>query len=458
MNAEADTVEYEKQRWVTAQIIDLIYSRAPLGLALSVVVAGLMVFMLRHDVPAASRFGWLAAFATVVASRLALWRQYMRVKPGAAGALLWGRRLVIGTGAMGIVWGAAALLFFVPDNPASQTYLAVAIGGTAAGGLLALGAYPPAFRAFCVPMLLPLAARFAFQSDETAVVTGMLIAGFGAAFIVLAERLHRDHYRAFSLHIENSDLVGVVSAATEAAKSADLAKAAFLGSVSHEMRTPLNAILGFSEILRDELFGTLGAPQYRDYAALIHNSAEHLLEVINEVLNISQAESGKLRLDEETVDVGRVIGSCVDLVAGRAGTKAAPVAVRLAPDIPPLRADPRRLRQILLNLLSNALKFTPRNGRIELSAAVEPAGALAIVVSDTGVGMSPDDVVRATQPFARGDARLSRRFSGVGVGLPLSKALIELHGGELAIMSREGAGTSVTVRFPKERLASGVAV
>ena len=145
MNPDADTVEYEKQRWVTAQIIDLIYSRAPLGLTLSLVVAGLMVFMLRHDVSAALRFGWLAAVVVVVASRLALWRQYMRVKPGPAEAVMWGRRLVIGTCAMGITWGAAALLFFVPDNPASQTYLAVAIGGTAAGGLLALAPIRPRF-------------------------------------------------------------------------------------------------------------------------------------------------------------------------------------------------------------------------------------------------------------------------------------------------------------------------
>lgn len=458
MSPESDAVEFEKQRWATARIIDLIYGRAPLGLGLSVVVAGAMMVVFRHVAAAPLRFGWFATLLVVLAVRFVVWHRYVRVKPGPAEVLLWGRRLVAGTFATGIMWGVAAVLLFVPRDAVFQAYLAVAIGGTAAGGLLALGTYPPALRAFCVPTLFPLALRFAAEGNQMAVVMAFLIAVLGSTFLVLAERLHRDHFHALSLRAENADLVDIISAANEAAKSADLAKAAFLGSISHELRTPLNAILGFSEILKDELFGAIGQPQYRDYALLIHNSAEHLLEVINEVINISEAESGRLKLDEEIVDIGRVIRLCVNLLTSRAGAKAAPISVNLAPNLPALRADPRRLRQILLNLLSNAVKFTPKDGRIALDAAIEPSGALAVVVTDTGVGMSPEDLARATEPFARGDARLSRRFAGAGVGLPLSKALVELHGGELAIASIEGAGTSVTARFPKERLVMAAAV
>ncbi len=240
------------------------------------------------------------------------------------------------------------------------------------------------------------------------------------------------------------------AALSEAAKGADLARAAFLGSIGHELRTPLNAILGFSEILKDELFGDLGQPQYRGYAMLIHNSAEHLLDVINELLDIAKAEGGKLELEEEVVDVARAVAICVDLVAARAASKT--ISVSIPPDLQQLRADPRRVKQILLNLLANAVKFTPAGGRIEVAAARDAEGRLAITVSDTGIGMAEADISRATELFARDTAERSRKFPGAGIGLPLSKALIERHGGDLIVASRLGAGTCVTVRFPKERV------
>ena len=451
MNGVADAVEDEKQKWVTAQIIGLIYGRTPVALALTVVNAGILVFVLRDAAPAPLRYTWLALIVAATMARVMLWRAYRRAEPEPARAPLWGTRFVVGAAAMGIIWGGAAILFFIPGDPALQAYVAVAVAGMAAGALVSVGAYPPAFYAFCIPIVFPLAARFLFQGGEIGIATGGLIAAFGVVFIVIADTVHKDHARVFALRVDNADLVGILSAANEAAKSADLAKAAFLGSISHELRTPLNAIIGFSEILKDELFGDLGQPQYRDYAGLIHNSAEHLLDVINEILDIADAEGGKLRLNDEVVELPRLASVCADLVMARAGPKAARITTVARSGLPNLRADARRIRQVLLNLLANAVKFTPADGRIEVSIMTDGRGGIVLVVRDTGVGMAAEDVARATEPFARGDARLSRRFSGAGVGLPLSKALVELHGGALVVESVLGTGTTVTVGFPPER-------
>jgi len=454
MIAVSDAAEADKQKWIAARLVELVCARTPVALALNIVNAAIMVFVLRDAVPAALRFVWFGCLVAVTLARALLWQRHNAAGPAPDQAALWGARFAVGAGAGGVLWGAAALLFFVPGAPALQAYVAIAVGVMAAGAVVALGAHPPAFYAFCIPAIVALAGRFLFQGGEVSIVIGILIAAFGAVLLVAAEALHRNHARVLALRLENMDLVGSVSAANEAARSGDLAKAAFLGSISHELRTPLNAIIGFSEILKDELFGELGQPQYRDYAGLIHDSAEHLLDVINEILDISDAESGRLKLDEETVDVARLVAVCVDLVAARAGARGAPIAVRIAPDLPNLRADARRLRQILLNLLSNALKFTAQGGRIEVRAATDAQGRLALAVSDTGVGMSAEDAARATQPFARGDARLSRGAGGTGIGLPLSKALVELHGGSLMLESELGAGTTVTARFPRERVSA----
>ena len=241
-------------------------------------------------------------------------------------------------------------------------------------------------------------------------------------------------------------------AAKEEAEIASRSKSVFLANTSHELRTPLNAIIGFSEIMRDEIFGPIGSPQYKEYLADVLDSAQHLLKLINEILDLAKAEAGKLELVEEEVDVGATIRAAVRLMRERAQRGGLEIGVAIDPELPTAYADERKLKQILLNLLSNAVKFTPPGGNIEVSAAVDLSGDLVLAVRDSGVGIAEANIGVALAAFGQIEGSFSRKHAGTGLGLPLSRAMAELHGGALSIESTVGCGTTVRVRLPAERL------
>jgi two-component system cell cycle sensor histidine kinase PleC len=238
----------------------------------------------------------------------------------------------------------------------------------------------------------------------------------------------------------------------DAAELANRSKSEFLANMSHELRTPLNAILGFSEVIRDQLFGAIGEARYAEYARDIHSSGQHLLQIINDLLDLSKLEAGKLELHEDEVAVPRLIEDCIRLVRGRAENGGLKLRVRVAAGLPQLRADARLLKQIVINLLSNATKFTPAGGVVTVSARPAANGGVDIDVTDTGIGMSDADIQVALTPFGQVDGSFSRRHQGTGLGLPLVRALTELHGGALVIRSTPGSGTTVAIQLPAERV------
>ena len=233
------------------------------------------------------------------------------------------------------------------------------------------------------------------------------------------------------------------------------AKSDFLAGLSHELRTPLNAIMVFSEMIRDAADGPLD-PAYRAYGRDIHESGRHLQNIINDILDISKIEGGRLELRDELVSIGEIAEACRRIVAAMAEIAGVSLSIDVPGSLPLIRSDRICLQQILLNLLSNAVKFTPTGGRVSLSAAIAAEGAV-ITVEDTGIGMRPEDIPIALQPFRQIDGALSRRFDGTGLGLPLTKALVELHGGRLEIQSAPAAGTMVRVLLPLERMAEAAA-
>jgi PAS domain S-box-containing protein len=239
--------------------------------------------------------------------------------------------------------------------------------------------------------------------------------------------------------------------AKEEAEAANRTKSAFLTNMSHELRTPLNAIIGFAEIMRDELLGPLGAPHYREYASDIHQSGKHLLDLINDILDLSKVEAGRLELHEEDCNVPALLAASLRLMNERAHANDLRIEQRFPRQLPLLRADARSLKQILLNLVSNAIKFTPSGGRIVISADADE-GTFNLTVADSGIGMTPDGVKKALEAFGQVDSSLSRKYEGTGLGLPLTRALVELHGGRLEIDSALGDGTRVTALFPPERI------
>ncbi|MBI1776283.1 MAG: HAMP domain-containing protein [Proteobacteria bacterium] len=238
------------------------------------------------------------------------------------------------------------------------------------------------------------------------------------------------------------------------AEAASTAKSRFLAHMSHELRTPLNAIIGFSEVLASQMFGSLGNGKYVDYATNISQGGHHLLDIISSVLDLAKSEAGKLQLNGEPLDLRVVLADCATMMQDQC-TRAS-LRFDVASQEQPLDivGEPAKLRQIFLNLLSNAVKFTEPGGSVSMRAGAPMDGAIRVEIADTGIGMAPEDIPIALAPFEQIDSRLARRYEGTGLGLPLAKALVELHGGEITIASEPGKGTRVAVMLP-HRLHNG---
>jgi len=238
--------------------------------------------------------------------------------------------------------------------------------------------------------------------------------------------------------------------AKDDAERANRVKSQFLTNMSHELRTPLNAIIGFSQIIKDHLMGP-GKPIYAEYAHDIFESGEHLLGIINNLLDISKIEAGKTELRDELVDPMKIVDDSVAAMRVQTANKKIELATEIPPATPFLRGDTPRLRQVLLNLVSNAVKFTEA-GSVTISVAFDLASGFSFTVADTGIGMSPDEAVKALEPFSQIDNAVTKKYVGTGLGLPLAKSLVALHGGRLEIASVKGRGTSITVHLPPERV------
>jgi signal transduction histidine kinase len=241
------------------------------------------------------------------------------------------------------------------------------------------------------------------------------------------------------------------------AVAASEAKITFLANMSHELRTPLNAIIGFSEVMATEMFGKLGNDAYVEYSKDIQACGSHLLEIINSVLDLSKSEAGKLELACENVDLGQIIESCATMMRDQCARAELEFYAWQPAEPVEVWGDPAKLRQVLLNLLSNAMKFTTAGGSITVRAAPGTEELAVIEVADTGIGMSPQDIPTALAAFGQIDSRVARRYDGTGLGLPLSKAIVELHGGLIAIDSAPGLGTKVRVILPRQRAAAEAA-
>ncbi len=253
---------------------------------------------------------------------------------------------------------------------------------------------------------------------------------------------------------ELAALADDLSIARDEAEDANRAKSEFLALMSHELRTPLNAIIGFSEIIKTEMFGPVGTAKYRDYAKDVHESGQHLLALINDILDLSKIEAGKLELDEEDVDVVEVIHSCLRLVRERARNGGVRLVTKIPEELPALRFDERKLKQILINLLSNAVKFTPAGGTVTIKAWCKADAGYVFQITDTGIGIALEDIPKALTSFGQIDSKLARKYDGTGLGLPLTKSLVEMSSGSMDLQSEVGVGTTVTVRFPKERIVA----
>ncbi|MFZ5502516.1 MAG: sensor histidine kinase [Pseudomonadota bacterium] len=245
-----------------------------------------------------------------------------------------------------------------------------------------------------------------------------------------------------------------VAAATEASK----AKTFFLGNMSHELRTPLNAIIGFSEMIQSEVFGPAGSPKYIEYADDIKQSGMYLLQLINELLDVSRIEAGHLTLSLENLDLTYTLRTCFHMLETKAKERQVILSGDIIENLPLMRGDQIRIKQVFVNLIDNAIKFTPPEGSVRVSASVLPDGAVMIIVADTGIGIAPGDLMKVCEIYGQANNSLTRADEGAGLGLPLAKALCERHGGTLEIASEVGRGTTITVIFPASVMVKKLAV
>jgi len=458
------------------QLTDLIYA-SPWPAASSAAAAVSTAIVLSFDLSVLPVLSWVALVVFSHGACILLWRAHSRA-PEAASSDVWVRRFTLGALAIGIAWGALAISIVAGADQASQIFLYAMMMTIMTGAAVLYRADVPSIGAVLWPVSVPWALVTAWAGDVPHLVLAALLLLFAGAMSLVGRRIHQSIAQALGWRREREQLAADLGArnsqltaaraelaalkqrleaaggdlvrARAEAEAAGRAKSEFLANMSHELRTPLNAIIGFAEVIERETFGP-AAPRYREYASDINGSGRHLLQVINDILDLAKVEAGQMLLHEARLDPALVMQGCVRLIMPRAAKSNVRIYTAFDPHLPVLLADEARLRQIALNLLSNAVKFTKAGGRVTISTGVDREGGITIAVTDTGIGMTGAEIAIALEPFQQVTSSLSRTNEGTGLGLPLTKTLVELHGGQLDIASAPGRGTTVSVTFPASR-------
>ena len=453
--------EAEADERVMLELFRPIFGSTKSQLASIVVAAIITAYLVFNGAPA-SFIIWCAIGACLIVLRILLIRQSeARLKHLTLSGKM--NLYTFVTLLYGVLWGSGYAL--VPyDNLALSErvffILLISHCGFMGGSIMLHVSWRPAIDVFLVPSIL-LGLIITVSQGTATEISGMMLVPF-VCFIqyFYGWRMHRIVINSISAELLNKKLANELALsnlslidANDAATRASRAKSAFLAGMSHEIRTPLNSIIGFSELMTGEVLGKMQNVKYLEYAHDIQASGAHLLALINDVLDLSKIEAGKFKLDMEVLDIVPIANGCIRLMAERA--MEAGVELKLEKEVAGCKilADERRMKQVMLNLVTNAIKFTPHGGRVVITASIANDRA-QLSVADTGIGMSSEDIPKALAPFEQLDSALSKSRQGTGLGLPLTKNLVELHDGTLTIASVPGHGTTVLVSLPILKMSS----
>ncbi len=406
---------------------------------------------------------WIAGVLVIHLVMIVKCRQFLSETTATARIPLWRVRFVLLDLFFGLAWTFNLIYPLGTDESAGTFRLFVMLLVVAVSSMVA-SSLPIAVFAATVPVTAAIALDFALKGNlQDYVLATMALAAEGY-FALLAYRLYSTMLATLHARAEKDALIAeleqakaISDDARRRAESANIAKSSFLAQMSHELRTPLNAILGFSEVMKDEIFGRHGVAAYKGYSNDIHTSGVHLLGLINEILDLSRIEAGRYELNEEPISLSLVVDDCHHLLQLRAKNRGLTIHQMFEPDLPRLWADERAIRQICLNLLSNAIKFTPQSGEIWLKVGWTASGGQYMSVRDTGPGIPDEEIPVVLSSFGQGSNAIKSAEQGAGLGLPIAKSLVDLHGGTFTLKSKLRVGTELIVTFPPERVMAALA-
>jgi signal transduction histidine kinase len=441
-------------RVVLAGQMALLFANAIPGQLITVANASLLVWVLSATAAPWLAYSWWLAVLVVALGRLAIVHGYRAAEAvdGEVDAVHWRRRFVFGVATAGLVWGGGALLFMLGAPKEEQLFTGFVMAGMVAGAVPMLSPDFGAFRAFAMPIVLAVAGAMLWQASSTLDwAFGIMAVIFLIAVLQSARAMNRTLTDSLRLAEEKSQLVVDLELARAAAEAASRTKGQFLANMSHEVRTPMNGIIGMTDLL----IGTELNAEQREYAQIVRDSAASLLTIITDILDFSKMEAGELDMQSMEFDTVETLEGILNPLAERAAAKGLGFAQRFDPALSAsLCGDPGRLRQVISHLVGNAIKFTER-GEVTVDIALLEQGAgevrLRVEVGDTGIGMPADKVSGLFSPFTQIDGSATRRYGGTGLGLAIARRLVELMGGKIGVVSEEGKGSTFwfTVRLER---------
>jgi two-component system cell cycle sensor histidine kinase PleC len=424
--------------------------------ALALVVAGVASMWLHP----AALVGWLIVVLTANTITTLACQRFVRAAADPAKTSRWRHHFVLLETVHGVAWSLIVFIPFVtPEVLTGAIFLFVVTLMVIAVGAMLSSSLPTAVWGGTMPVTCAFAVKFGIEREPVLLAMAFMALSAQAYFLVLGYRLYSTTIEGLSMRAEKDRLIQELEDAKaqsdEArgrAEAANVAKSRFLATMSHELRTPLNAILGFSEVMKAEILGPMPNTTYKEYASDIHASGQHLLNLINEILDLSRIEAGRFELKEESISFAYTVEDCVRLMNLRAGSKGVTIKESYEEGMPTVWADERAIRQIALNLLSNAVKFTPAGGAIYVKVGWTAGGGQYLSVRDTGPGIPEDEIPTVLSSFGQGSNALKTAEQGAGLGLPIVRGMVDLHGGTFTFKSKLRVGTEVIVTFPAERV------